>query len=78
MLGFAGKYEATRGLFLSRKLLILLSVLLLLSAALAGAQESDPEDTPFTPQSRTNQRSLGDQWMKICPGTPLKNDPVFT
>ena len=53
---------------MSRKTVILISALLLLSTAWVSAQESDPEESPFTPQVRTNQRSLGDQAFAITAG----------
>ncbi len=53
---------------MSRKNVILASILLLLAAGWSAAQDSEPEETPFTPQNRTNQRSLGDQSFGITAG----------
>lgn len=76
MLVFAGNPRVIRGCYLSRKIALLLAALLLANIAWVGAQESDPEQDPFTPQSRTNQRSLGDQAFAISAGlfVPL---PVY-
>lgn len=58
-----------------RKFLLVLVSLLILNFGFLGAQEEPPEGDPFTPQSRTNQRSLGDQSFSISAGTII---PLFT
>ena len=50
------------------KISLLLAVLLVSGLAGLGAQESEPEEGPFTPQIRTNQRSMGDQTFAITAG----------
>ncbi len=58
-----------------RKFFLIAISLLLLNFGLLGAQEETPEENPFTPQSRTNQRSLGDQAFAISAGVMF---PLFT
>ena len=58
-----------------RKLSLIVISLLLLNFGFLGAQEEPPEDDPFTPQSRINQRSLGDKYFAISAGVII---PLFT
>ncbi|MCK5250410.1 MAG: hypothetical protein KAJ98_10630, partial [Spirochaetaceae bacterium] len=58
-----------------RKLSLIVISLLLLNFGFLGAQEEPPEDDPFTPQSRTNQRSLGEKYFAISAGVII---PLFT
>ena len=58
-----------------RKLILLTVSILLLNFGYLGAQEDSPEQGPLTPQSRTNQRSLGDQAFTISAGVIV---PLFT
>jgi len=60
---------------LLKKLILLTVSILLLNFGLLWAQEDSPEQGPLTPQSRTNQRSLGDQSFSISAGVIL---PLFT
>ena len=53
---------------MSRKIIALLTVLLFVNIVWVGAQESDPEQSPFTPQEQMNQRSLGDKSFAISAG----------
>ena len=58
-----------------KKLILLTVSILLLNFGFLWAQEEAPEQGPLTPQSRTNQRSLGDQAFTISAGVIL---PLFT
>ncbi|MCD6343232.1 MAG: hypothetical protein J7L76_05560 [Spirochaetaceae bacterium] len=58
-----------------KKLILLTVSILLLNFGLLWAQEDSPEQGPLTPQSRTNQRSLGDQAFTISAGVIV---PLFT
>lgn len=58
-----------------RKFLLVVVSLMILNFGFLGAQEEPPEGSPFTPQSRTNQRSLGDQSFAISAGVII---PLFT
>ena len=58
-----------------KKLILLTVSILLLNFGFLWAQEDSPEQGPLTPQSRTNQRSLGDQASTISAGVIL---PLFT
>jgi len=60
---------------LLKKLILLTVSLFLINFGFLSAQEEAPEDSPFTPQSRTNQHSLGDQAFSISAGTII---PLFT
>jgi len=60
---------------LLKKLILLTVSILLLNFGFLWAQEEAPEQGPLTPQSRTNQRSLGDQAFTISAGVIL---PLFT
>jgi len=60
---------------LLKKLILLTVSILLLNFGLLWAQEDSPEQGPLTPQSRTNQRSLGDQAFTISAGVIV---PLFT
>ena len=51
-----------------RKIVIPLLAVFLLTINIVGAQEGDEPDNPFTPQTRTNERSLGDQTFAISLG----------
>ncbi|RKX77543.1 MAG: hypothetical protein DRP60_06350 [Spirochaetes bacterium] len=58
-----------------KKLILLTVSILLLNFGFLWAQEDSPEQGPLTPQSRTNQRSLGDQAFTISAGVIV---PLFT
>jgi len=60
---------------LLKKLILLTVSILLLNFGFLWAQEDSPEQGPLTPQSRTNQRSLGDQAFTISAGVIV---PLFT
>jgi len=60
---------------LLKKLILIAGSLLLLNFVVLWAQEEAPEQGPLTPQSRTNQRSLGDQAFSISAGVII---PLFT
>ena len=59
---------------MSRKATLFIASLIFMIAGFAGAQDNEPEEDPFTPQIRTNQRSMGDQAFAITAGLffPLK------
>jgi len=60
---------------LLKKLSLIALSLFLLNFVYLGAQEDSPEKGPLTPQTRTNQRSLGDQAFAISAGVII---PLFT
>jgi hypothetical protein len=60
---------------LPNKLILIAASLLYLNSGLIGAQEESPEKGPLTPQTRMNQRSLGDQAFSISAGLIV---PLFT
>jgi len=72
MLEFAGNLHDLR-IALPKTLLIM--ALPLLFIGVIGSQENTPEDNPFIPQSKINQRYQGDQSFSISAGTVI---PLFT
>ena len=58
-----------------KRIVLITATLLVLIGFFAGAQENPPDESPFTPQIRTNQRSLGDQTFTISAGLYV---PLFT